>query len=80
MDPMSVMDSALELLGRMDNSRVPWHEKVRSAAQYNRDLMKKRNEAVVDETVQGLLEDRRLVNRNPQIVGTTFEAPKEEAQ
>lgn len=74
LDPLSVMDKAIELLGTFDNERSSWKDRMRKAMQHNRDLTAKRRREVTEEAVYGMTQDRRLVNRNPQIQGAYFDA------
>jgi hypothetical protein len=74
MDPSSVMEKTMELLGKMDNSRHSWRDRLRKSAQHNKDLMEKRKAEVLDETLEGFKHFRKKVQGSP-IVSVARDVP-----
>jgi len=77
LDPMSVMDSALEVLGKMDLTRQDWKERVKKNAEHNKALAEKRRKDMIGDVVHGMVEERRRVTHAPLVVGADLERPQE---
>lgn len=52
LDPLTMMDVVVRYLGRMDNSRQPWKDRMRASVAHNAKVTRERRQAIVDETVE----------------------------
>jgi hypothetical protein len=66
-EPDAVMDRTIELLGKMDNTRFPWRDKLRKNSEHNLALRRKRQQEVVDEAVDGMKDRRRQLQKVPYV-------------
>jgi hypothetical protein len=64
-DPRDVMAKTLELLGKMDNTRESWKERLKKSAEDNAALIEKRKQAVLDEAMDGFDYYRKKVQGSP---------------
>lgn len=64
-DPDAVMDRTLELLGKCDNERQPWIERLKSATRHNRELVAKRRADVLDESLEGFKYYGKFMRKEP---------------
>ena len=72
-DPSMVMDRALELLGQCDNTRESWKQRLAKSARHNRELVRKRRQGVLDETLDGMKQRRRGLKGIPFLPGADLE-------
>lgn len=72
-DPREVHRQALELLGKMDNTREPWKDRVRKVAEENAALRERRRKEAADEMLQGMKYYRQKVQGKPLLPGASME-------
>lgn len=76
-EPDLLMDQVMEHLGRMDQTRETWKERMKKAAAANVKLQKDRHQGIVDEVVDELVYSRKRIKGEPIVnLGAALD-PKE---
>lgn len=50
-DPLELMDKVLDFLGRGDNSRHPWKDRMKKAIEHNNRIREQQDKAILEETM-----------------------------
>lgn len=51
LDPLDMLDRIIEWLGKMNNDRESWRERMRRSMERNRELQRKRKQQIVEDTM-----------------------------
>lgn len=66
-DPLDMMDTVVAFLGKMDNTRDPWRDRMRRSVEGNARLQRERRDAIVNETMDVTEHYRKKFANQPTI-------------
>ena len=72
--PLELMDKVVEFLGRMDQTRETWKQRMRKSIEHNAELQRKVRKEYAEEMTETLKDHRKQIMHEPSIRGASFDA------